>query len=173
MLTSKSGLGTVAFLYGPPVLLANAFVTAALAQGIPSPEPLPSGPSSADGGSGALIVVGVFIALLVIVGVIARLSDMRRRREEEGLALQARLGDALLTDPLLNGAAIVPTVRVPLWKGSPVRIEISGSVSNPEMRERALDVMRREATRAAQYAQDAEVEDRLSVLPPVAIRRAA
>jgi hypothetical protein len=172
-MTNEFGLGTVVFSNGLPVLLRNVFATPALAQGIPSPAPLPSGTLPADGGSGALIMVGVFVAVLVILGAIVRVHDMRRRREEEGLTLQARLGDALLTDPLLNSAAIVPTVRVPLRKGSPVKVEVTGSVPSPDMRERALHVIRQEATRFAQYAQDVEVEDRLSVLPSIAGRHAA
>ena len=43
-----------------------------------------------------LVVVGTFIALVVIVGVIAKVHGVRQRREEEGLTLQSRLGDALL-----------------------------------------------------------------------------
>jgi len=41
------------------------------------------------------------------------------------------------------------------------------------MRDRALHIVRQEATRMAQYAQDVEIEDRVSVLPPTAVRRVA
>jgi len=173
MITGGSGLGIVAFLNGLPVLLRDLFVTPALAQGIPSPAPLPSGTPPADGGSGALIMVGVFVAVLVILGAIVKVHDVRRRREEVGLTLQAWLGDALLTDPLLRGAAVIPTVRVPMRKGSPVKVEVMGSVPSPDMRERAIHIVRQEATRFAQYARDVEVEDRLSVLPSISARRAA
>jgi hypothetical protein len=174
-MTGRPSLGTVVFMNGLPLLLHTLFVTPALAQGIPSPAPLaPPGTSSpAAGGSGALIVLGVFVALLVVIGVIAKVSDVQRRREAEGLGLQARLGDVLLMDPMLHGAAITPTVHVPMRQGSPVRIEITGSVPSPEMRDRALHVMRQEATRFTQYALDVEIEDRVSVLPSVAIRQAA
>jgi hypothetical protein len=173
MITGGSGLGIVAFLNGLPVLLRDLFVTPALAQGIPSPAPLPSGTLPADSGSGALIMVGVFVAVLVLLGAIVKVHDVRRRREEEGLTLQARLGDALLTDPLLRGAAVIPTVRVPMRKGSPAKVEVMGSVPSPDMRERALHIVRQEATRFAQYGRDMEVEDRLSVLPSIGARRAA
>jgi hypothetical protein len=173
VITAGSGLGIVAFLNGLPVLLRDLFVTPALAQGIPSPAPLPSGTPPADGGSGALIMVGVFVAVLVIFGAIVKVHDVRRRREEEGLTLQAWLGDALLTEPLLRGAAVIPTVRVPLRKGSPVKVEVMGSVPSPDLRERAIDIVRQEARRFARYARDVEVEDRLSVLPSIAARRAA
>jgi hypothetical protein len=111
--------------------------------------------------------------VLVILGAIVKVHDVRRRREEAGLTLQAWLGDALLTDPLLRGAAVIPTVRVPMRKGSPMKIEVTGSVPSVDMRERAIHIVRQEATRFARYARDVEVEDRLSVLPSIAARRAA
>jgi hypothetical protein len=76
-------------------------------------------------------------------------------------------------DPLLKAAAVVPTVHAPMWKSSPLRIEVSGSVPSPEMRERAIHIVQQEATRMAQYARDVEIDDRLSVLPPISIRQVA
>jgi hypothetical protein len=173
MITGGSGLGIVASLNGLPVLLRDLFVTPALAQGIPSPAPLPSGTPPADGGIGALIMVGVFVAVLVILGAIVKVHDVRLLSEEGGLTLQAWLGDMLLTDPLLRGAAVIPTVHMPMREGSPVKVEVTGSVPSPDMRERAIHIVRQEATRFVQYARDVEVEDRLSVLPSIAARRAA
>jgi hypothetical protein len=168
--TGGSGLGIVAFLNGLPVLLRDVLVTPAQAQGIPGPAPLPSWTPAADGGSGALIMVGVFVAVLVILGAIVKVQDVRRRREDQGLTLQAWLGDALFSDPQLYRAAVIPTVRVPLRKGSPLKVEVSGSVPSPEIRKRAIHVVRQEAMR---LGEDVQIEDRLSVLPSIAGRRAA
>jgi hypothetical protein len=175
VMTGGFALGSVVISNGLPWRVSTAFFTPALAQGIPSPSPLPAAASTppADGGSGALIVIGIFVALFVVVAAIAKVHEVRRRREDEGLVLQARLSDVLLMDPRLSGVAVVPTVRVPVRKGSPVRIEVSGNVPSPEVRERALRVIRQEATRFAQYALDVEVDDRLSVLPPIGTRHAA
>jgi hypothetical protein len=118
-------------------------------------------------------MVGVFVAVLVILGAIVKVHDVRLLSEEGGLTLQAWLGDMLLTDPLLRGAAVIPTVRMPMREGSPVKVEVTGSVPSPDMRERAIHIVRQEATRFVQYARDVEVEDRLSVLPSIAARRAA
>ena len=170
MITGGSGVGLVAFL---DRLLRDLIVTPALAQGFPSPAPLPSGTPPADGGSGALIMVGVFVAVLVTLGALVKVHDVWRRREEQGLTLQAWLGDTLLTDPLLRGAAIILTVRVPMRNGSPLKVEVMGSVPSPDMRERAINIVRHEARRFTQYARNVEVEDRLSVLPSLAARRAA
>ena len=168
MITGGFGLGLVAFL---DRLLRDLIVTPALAQGIPSPAPLPS--ETLPAGSGALIMIGVFVAVLVTLGALVKVHDARRRREERGLTLQAWLGDTLLTDPLLRGAAIILTVRVPMRNGSPLKVEVMGSVPSPDMRERAINIVRQEARRFTQYARNVEVEDRLSVLPSLAARRAA
>jgi hypothetical protein len=180
VITAGSGLGIVASLNGLPVLLRDLFVTPALAQGIPSPAPLPSGTPPADGGSGDLItvgvfvaVLGVFVAVLVILDAIVKGHGVRRRREEQGLTLQAWLGASLLMDPLLRSAAVIPTVRVTMRKGSPVKVEVMGSVRSPDMRERAIHIVRQEARWFAPYTRDLEVEDRLSVLSSIAARRAA
>ena len=57
--------------------------------------------------------------------------------------------------------------------GSPLKVEVMGSVPSPDMRERAINIVRQEARRFTQYARNVEVEDRLSVLPSLAARRAA
>src|SRR5262249_58978799 len=97
------------------------------------------------------MMVGVFVAVLVTLGALVKVHDVRRRREEQGLTLQAWLGDTLLTDPLLRGAAIILTVRVPR-NGSPLKVEVMGSVPSPDMRERAINIVRQEARRFTQYA---------------------
>jgi hypothetical protein len=173
-MTGGTAVGAVVFASGLPWRVNTAFFTPALAQGISSQSSLPPGTSTAPAdGPGALVVVGILVVLVAIVAAIAKVHEVRRRREGEGLVLQARLGDALLMDPLLSGMAVVPTVHVPVRKGSPVRIEVSGNVPSPEARERVLHVIRQEATRFAQYALDVEVVDRLSVLPPIESRHAA
>src|SRR5262249_32923335 len=123
MVTERFRLATVLLPYGLSVLLPGVVATTAQAQGIPSQAPLPPPTTPpADASGGALVVIGAFIVLLGIVIAIAAVYNMRQRREEEALQLQSRLGDALMLDSLLNGAAVVPTVHVPLWKGSSLRI---------------------------------------------------
>jgi len=175
MLTAKPRRVAILVSHGLSALLTGVAIPAALAQGIPSQAPLPppTATPAAEGSGGALIVIGTFVVLLAVIVAIAAVHNVRQRREEEALQIQSRLGDALLMDTLLDGAAVVPTVHVPLWKGSALRIEVSGSVPRPEMRERALQIVRQEATRLAQYAQDVEIEDRVSVLPPTTVRQAA
>jgi hypothetical protein len=121
-----------------------------------------------SGGYGFLAFAFV-VGLLVIVGVAVKLFDMKRKREDEGVALQSRLSDALLTDPSFAGLPITPTVHVPFSRKAPAVIRVTGTVPSPWIREAALEVIRREA---ASLMSDTRIEDRL-VVDPLIMRRAA
>jgi hypothetical protein len=103
------------------------------------------------------------------VGVAVKLFDMKRKREDEGVALQSRLSDALLTDPSFAGLPITPTVHVPFSRSSPTVVTMTGTVPSPWIREAALEVIRREA---AALMSDTRIEDRM-VVDPLIMRRAA
>ena len=146
------GLGHVVGVLAAPA--------AALAQVVPTPTPpLPSSPP-AEGGSGLIAVVGALIALIVAIGIIVKIYDAKRKREEEGVALQARLSDALLLHPSLVGRPVVASVRMPLRRGTPPLVEVRGTVSNQAAREIALQVVQRELSGI-----DAQLEDEIAVDP--------
>ena len=85
--------------------------------------PTPSGTQS--GGAAVVILV---IAMLVILGALVKILDLKRKREGEAVVVQAQLSDAVLRDPALFSLPITPTAHVPLWKGSPVTVEVAGQV---------------------------------------------
>ena len=108
-----------------------------------------------------MIVVGaVMLTLIVLVGLSVKLYDLKRKREEEAVAAQSRIADALLMDSTLAGLPLTPTAHLPLWKGSPLILEIKGAVPSPELREAALDVAKREIIRSRP---DFLIENRISV----------
>ena len=108
----------------------------------------------------ALVAIG--ISVLVVIGLIGRLLDLRRRREDEALGLQSRVSDALMLEPGLGGLAVTASVRVPLWPRKAPTLEISGRVPTPDQHELALRVaMRTLADRAAHL----RIEDRVWVDP--------
>src|SRR5438132_14398272 len=72
--------------------------------------------------------------------------DLKRKRDGEAVVVQARISDAVLRDPRLFSLPITPTARVPLWKGSPVTVEVAGQVPSDDLRQVALGVIEREAT---------------------------
>jgi hypothetical protein len=111
-----------------------------------------------------IIVVAAMLALVVLIGIAVKLYDLKRKREEEAVAAQARISDALLMDSTLSGLPLTPTAHVPLWSGTPLTLEIRGAVPRSELREAAVDVARREMARSRP---DFRIEDRISVDPAV------
>ena len=109
------------------------------------------------------------LGLIVVLAVIAKYRDLRNRREVDALVLLARLSDALLTDQVLHGFWVTPTVHIPL-NGSRAIVELTGHVPSPEVRERVLQAVKREAQ--SRWADDVEIEDKLLVLPPLRTRAA-
>jgi hypothetical protein len=83
---------------------------------------------------------------LLLVGLVAKMLDLRLRRDGEAIAVRGLLCDALDRDPNLFGASItVVRVRVPLWTGSPVTIRIAGHVPSDQLRKAALQSIKRAA----------------------------
>jgi hypothetical protein len=109
-----------------------------------------------------IIVVAAMLALVVLLGIAVKLYDLKRKREEEAVAAQARISDALLMDAALSGLPLTPTAHIPLWSGTPLTLEITGSVPKTELREAALGVARREMARSRD---DFRIEDRIAVDP--------
>jgi hypothetical protein len=105
-------------------------------------------------------VLVLLVGLLVIVGIGVKLYDLKRKREAEGVHLQAQVSDALLRDPNLFGLPVTPTAHVPWWSGTPARLEVIGRVPEPEFRDRVLQLVEREAR---QIRPDVVVVDRLHV----------
>jgi hypothetical protein len=124
--------------------------------------------TNSAGGSSAAILILLVIGLLVIIGVGVKLYDLKRKRELEGVHLQARVSDALMREPDLINLAVTPTASVPWWSGTPVRLEVTGRVPSPESRDQVLRLVEREAK---QVRQDVTIADRLQV--DAALHRAA
>jgi hypothetical protein len=107
-----------------------------------------------------IIVIGAMLVLGGLLGLAVKIYDLKRKREEEAVAAQARVSDALLMDAALAGLPLTPTARLPLWKGSPLVLDITGVVPRTELREAALDVAKRELGRSRS---DFRIEDRIAV----------
>jgi hypothetical protein len=109
----------------------------------------------------ALLVAAV--AVLVAVGVLGRVSELRDRRAAEAVAVQGEIADALLRHPALLGLPLTPTARVPLWRGSPVTVKVAGSVPSRELRTVALHAAERGA---AQLLVKVRIRSRIAVVRP-------
>lgn len=130
---------------------------------VPSPAPAPQ-----EVGYGFLAFLFV-VGLIVVVGIGVKLYDVKRKREDEGVALQARLSDALLGDPSLAGLPVTPTVHVPFSRRSPTVITLTGAVPSPARRENVLHIVHQVAT---PLTGEHEIEDRL-IVDPLMSRHAA
>ena len=90
-----------------------------------------------------LVVAGAGLLLLALV---AKMLDLRLRRDGEAIAVRGLISDALDRDPRLFGTSVtVVRVRVPLWTGTPVTIRVAGQVSSDQLRKTVLESIRRAA----------------------------
>jgi hypothetical protein len=144
-----------------PVVCTTLSLLAAPALAVPA-QAQTSTPGAGSNMSGALLGAVGLIALVVVIGVAVKLFDRRRRRAEEAAALESRISDALLMEPALARLPIAATVRRGFSSGSPVTIDLHGTVPSTELRDLALDMVRREA---AKSGGSFNIEDRLAVDP--------
>ncbi|MBI3105334.1 MAG: hypothetical protein HYY95_07145 [Candidatus Rokubacteria bacterium] len=91
-----------------------------------------------------LVPIAAVVLLVLIVWSAVKLYDRSRKPDEEAVALQAKISDALMVQPSLSGLPLTPTVRMSLWRHDPVMIELSGSVPRPTLRQAAIGVALRE-----------------------------
>jgi len=109
-------------------------------------------------GSGFIALVAAGFVVLLVIAVVGRLLDLRRRREDEALGLQSRVSDALMLEPGLAGLAVTASMHVPLWPRKRPTLEIAGRVPTPDQHELASKVaMRTLADRADQVRVDDKV----------------
>jgi hypothetical protein len=112
-------------------------------------------------------MVAAPVAALAQTPTTVKLYDAKRKREEQGVGLQARLSDALLLTPGLTSMPVVASVHMPLRRGSPPVVELKGTVLTPDAREIAVHVVQRELAGI-----NAQLEDQI-VVDPQGVRKVA
>ncbi len=143
-----------------PLLPLLAFPIRAMAQTTGGASPTPAPASSTPGG--AIAVGVVVVAVLLAIGIGVKLYDLKRKREDEVLSLQAQISDALLLDPSLAGLPITAFASGSLWRRSPVVIAVTGPVPAPEVRDAVMRLVERELSRRHPGAR---ADDRIVVDP--------
>jgi len=139
--------------------LAGLFVLLAVVEVAWPQATSPAAAPENSAGNGLFAFVFV-IGLLVFTGIAVKLHDMKRKREDEGVALQARLSDVLLAEPSLAHLPITPTVHIPFGPRAQAVISLTGTVPTPALREAVLHLVIREA---AFPRGSYRIEDRLFV----------
>ena len=167
MISAHSVRALLAFV--PVLLIGGLRAVVARAQTPTSPPiaPIPGAAAGPADGSGWIIASVLVVGLLVVIGALVKIYDLRRKRETEAVHIQAQISDALLRDPNLFGLPVAATAHAPLWSGTPVTVELTGEVPDPNMREA---VRRIALTEARRIRPDVEILDHLSVR---AMRRVA
>jgi hypothetical protein len=141
------------------------------AQGVVAPQ-VPvnaTGDGTQSGAVTTAVVVGSLLAVLVVLGALVKMLDLKRKRDSEAVVVQARISDAVLRDPRLFSLPITPTAHVPLWKGTPVTVEVAGQVPSEDLREAAILLVEREAS---QLGPEVHVESKIGIEPTMARRSA-
>ena len=141
--------------------LVDGMLAAAGAQTPPSTPiaPVP-GAAAATGNGGWIAAAALVIGLLVVVGAMVKIYDLRRKRETEAVHLQAQISDAFLRDPNLFGLPVAATAHAPFWSGTPATIELTGEVPDGTVRAAVARIAWSEAQR---IRPDVEIVDRLTV----------
>jgi hypothetical protein len=140
------------------------------AQGVVGPQVPGAAPSDAtqSGAVMTVVVVATLLGVLVVLGALIKFLDLKRKREGEAVVVQARISDAILRDARFFSLPITPTARVPLWKGTPVTVEVAGQVPSDDLRQAVNRLVEREASQLA----DVRIESRIGVVPNM-VRRSA
>jgi len=94
---------------------------------------------------GAVIVFGA-AGVVAIFTVMSKVLELKDRRAAEAIAVQGEIADALSRDPALVTFPMIPTARVPLWRGTPVKVKVAGKVPSVELRKAALRAAERGAS---------------------------
>jgi hypothetical protein len=115
--------------------------------------------------TGVALGAAVLLVLVIVIGASVKLFDLRRRRADEAAALQARISDALMTDPMLSRFPIATTAHRGLMGSSPVIVDVHGTLPSTSHRESAISVVRAEAGRTGMPF---SIEDQIAVDPLMA-----
>src|SRR5262245_7527622 len=152
--TVRAALAIIATSLGSGVAYAQA----------PSPRPTPMTPAPSAAATsdptGWILASVLVLGLLVIIGALVKLYDLRRKREAESVHLQAQISDARLRDPNLFGLPVAATAHAPLWSGTPVTVELTGEVPDESAREAVRRITDSEARR---IRPDVEIRDRMAL----------
>src|SRR5207249_11498404 len=108
--------------------------------------------------AGAFAVIAVVSLVGLLIAVIA-VGDLRERRAAEAMRLQSSGTGALRRQAAPIELHLTLNVHVPVWRGSPARIEVAGHVAAPEQSDVAPGIARAEV---AGRRRDLRVADRTS-----------
>lgn len=134
-----------------------SIISAGLLPSLAGAQELSSSPASQSHGivAAALVVAATTLVMLTI----AKLNDLRIRRQERLLDLEAHVRDALLECRELGRVHVWPVVRTSSWNRNRLTVELYGKVPSAQMEKVACRIA---ADVAARRGAEARIENRMS-----------
>ena len=114
--------------------------------------------------SAIALAAGIMIGVGIVSAIGILLLEEQRRRDQRASACQNMIAEPISRELGLAGVAVLPTVRIPLWKAStrPAVIQLTGQVPSYKIRDRVIRLVEREAARLRYF----RIEDRIRIAEP-------
>jgi len=111
-------------------------------------------------GERALTIYVIAISILVLAVIVTKLFDLKWERERQAAGLMVGVSDALGLEDTFLAKAITPMVHIPLRRGKPITVEVTGLVPSLHLRETTLRIVRTETSR---LNREVRIDDRIHV----------
>ena len=115
------------------------------------------------------LAAGIMIGVGIVSAIGILLLEEQRRRDQRASACQNMIAEPISRELGLAGVAVLPTVRIPLWKAStrPAVIRLTGRVPSHEIHDHVIRLAEREAAPLRYF----RIEDRIRIAQPDDERR--
>jgi hypothetical protein len=110
------------------------------------------------------LAAGIMVGVGAVSAVGIWLLEAQRRRDQRASAFQNLIAEPISRELGMTGVAVLPTVRIPLWKAStrPAVIQLTGRVPSYKIRDHVIRLVEREAARLRYF----RIEDRIRIAEP-------
>jgi hypothetical protein len=107
------------------------------------------------------LAAGIMVGVGIVSAVGIMLLEGQRRRDQRASAFQNLIAEPISRELGMAGVAVLPTVRIPLWKAStrPAVIQLTGQVPSYKIHDRVIRLVEREAARLRYF----RIEDRIRI----------
>jgi len=126
--------------------------------------PATPAPAATEGGGATAVAALMLVVLLAIIVGGVKLYDLKRKRDEDAMILDAQIADAVLVHPHLKNFPIGASIHTSIFRRSIPVVEVSGTVATDALRELAIDIVKGEMRR---HGLDATVQDHIVVDPRI------
>ncbi len=107
------------------------------------------------------LAAGIMVGVGIVSAIGILLLEGQRRRDQRASSFQNVIAEPISRELGLTGVAVLPTVRIPLWKAAtrPAVIQLTGQVPSYKIHDHVIRLVEREAA-ALRYFR---IEDRIRI----------